>query len=84
MHCELFDGRQIRLLTIVDHFPRESHEIEVGQRMRERDVATALERLACDRELPQLIGVDNGPEFSSKVLDQLAYANGATIDFSRP
>ncbi|TWU50610.1 Integrase core domain protein [Rubripirellula tenax] len=52
--------------------------------MRGGDVVTALERLACDRKLPRSIRVDNGPEFTSKVLDQWAYANGVTLDFSRP
>ncbi len=42
--------------------------------MRGRDFVTALERLACDRELPESIRVDNGPEFTSKVLDQWAIA----------
>jgi putative transposase len=80
MSDELFDGRQIRLLVIFHHFTRESLAIEFGQ----RDVVTALERLAYDRELPESIRVNNGPEFTSKVLDQQAYANGVTLDFSRP
>jgi putative transposase len=84
MSDDLFDGRQIRLLTIVDHFTRESLAIEVGQRMRGRDVVAALERLSCDRPLPKSIRVDNDPEFTSKVLDQWAYSNGVTLDFSRP
>ncbi len=84
MSDELFDGRQIRLLTIVDHFTRESFAIEVGQRMRGKDVVSVLERLACGRALPNSIRVDNGPEFTSKVFDQWAYANGVKLDFSRP
>ncbi|WP_145198569.1 IS3 family transposase [Thalassoglobus polymorphus] len=84
MSDELFDGRQIRLLTIVDHFTRESLAIEVGQRMRGKEVVSVLEDLACDRTLPKTIRVDNGPEFTSKILDQWAYANGVTLDFSRP
>ncbi len=84
MSDELFDGRRIRLLTIVDHFTRESLAIEVGQRLRGKDVVSVLVRLACDRTLPKTIRVDNGPEFTSKVLDQWAYANGVTLDFSRP
>jgi putative transposase len=75
MSDELFDGRQIRLLTIVDHFTRESVAIAVGQRMRGREVVEVLEQVACDRKLPNAIRVDNGPEFTSKVLDQWAYAN---------
>lgn len=34
MTDELFDGRRIRLLTIVNHFTRESPAIVVGQRLR--------------------------------------------------
>ena len=84
MSDELFDGRRIRLLTIVDLFTRESLAIEVGQRYRGRDVADALTRLAATRSLPKTIRVDNGPEFTSKALDQWAYANGIILDFSRP
>jgi putative transposase len=74
----------MRLLRIVDHFTRESLAIEVGQRMRGSEVVAALDRLAMDRALPKMIRVDNGREFTSKVLDQWAYSNGVTLDFSRP
>lgn len=84
MSDELFDGRRIRLLTIVDLFTRESIAIEVGERFRGRDVADILTRLSLQRQLPKTIRVDNGPEFISKALDQWAYSNGVTLDFSRP
>ncbi|MHC2071123.1 IS3 family transposase [Bremerella sp. T1] len=84
MTDELFDGRRIRLLTIVDHFTRESLAIEVEPRFRGQDVVLALERIAEHRQLPKTIQVDNGPEFISKALDQWAYANKVTLDFSRP
>lgn len=84
MSDELFDGRKFRLLTIVDHFTRESLAIEVGQRMRGGEVVSVLDRLGCHRKLPKSIRLDNGPEFTSKALDQWAYANGVTLDFSRP
>lgn len=84
MTDELFDGRRIRLLTIVDHFTRESLAIEVGQRLTGRDVVSVLNRIRMGRALPKTIRVDNGTEFTSKVLDQWAYANKVTLDFSRP
>ncbi len=34
--------------------------------------------------VPKRIQVDNGSEFISKVLDQWAYENEVTLDFSRP
>ena len=78
----LYDGRRIRLLTIVDHFTRESLAIEVdgsGQR-----VVQALARLGQEGRKPRTRSIDNGPEFTSKRLDQWAYLNGVDLDFSRP
>lgn len=60
MTDELFDGRRIRLLTIVDHFTRESLAIEVEPRFRGQDVVLALERIAEHRKLPKTIQVDSG------------------------
>jgi putative transposase len=84
MSDELYDGRRIRLLTIVVHFTRESLAIDVGQRMRGNEVVSVLERVTSHRKLPKSIRVDNSPEFRSKVLDQWAYSNGVTLDFNRP
>ena len=69
MADELFDGRRLRLLTIVDNFTRESLAIEANQRITGRDVARTLTRLGTQRALPKSIRVDNGPEFISKALD---------------
>ena len=43
-----------------------------------------LERLARTRGLPDTIVVDNGPEFTSRVLDQWAYQHGAELHFIQP
>jgi putative transposase len=68
MSDELFDGRCIRLLTIVDNFTRESPAIEVGQRIGGHRVVEILMQLGKERGLPSTIRVDNGPEFISKQL----------------
>lgn len=78
------DGRRIRLLTIVDDFTRESLSIVVGQHLRGRDLVADLTRIGFGRLWPKTIRVDNGPEFTSKALDQWAYAGKVTPDFSRP
>jgi len=36
------------------------------------------------RGAPEIIRVDNGPEFMSKALNRWAYENGVTLDFYRP
>ena len=40
--------------------------------------------VAVERGLPEKIRVDNGPEFTSKILDQWTYLNGVVLDFIRP
>ena len=84
MSDELFDGRRIRLLTIVDNHTRESLAIHVGQRIRGCEVVQVLERISKDHGRPQAIRVDNGPEFISKDVDLWAYWNHVGLDFSRP
>ena len=84
MSDELFDGRRIRVLTIVDHFSRESPAILVGGSLGGRRVVDALASLAQQGRKPRTIAMDNGPEFTSRALDQWAYLNGVELDFSRP
>ena len=84
MSDELFDGRRIRMLTIVDHFTRESLAIEVDGSLGGQRVVEALARLALGGRKPKTISIDNGPEFTSKRLDQWAYLYGVELDFSRP
>ena len=84
MHDQLANGRRFRILTIVDHFSRVSPAIEVARSLTGERVVQVLERLALRRGLPEVIFLDNGPEFTSKAMDQWAYANGVKLDFSRP
>jgi putative transposase len=81
---ELITGQRIRLLTLVDNFTRESLAIGVGTSFPAHRVVEVLDRLAQQRRLPGTIRVDNGPEFTSRVLDQWAYLRGVQLDFSRP
>ena len=80
----LFDGRRLRMLTIVDNYTRECLAIEVGQRLTGENVAEVLTRIKAGRGLPQTIKVDNGSEFISKTMDRWAYEQGVELDFSRP
>ncbi len=63
---QLFDGRQIGVLTLVDNHTRESLALHVGQRVRGMDVVRVLEGVVNDRGRPGAVRVDNGPEFISK------------------
>ena len=81
---QLFDGRKIRVLSIVDNFTRVSSAIDVRLSYRGADVVATLERIASAYGRPKRIRVDNGPEFISKELDLWAWLHGVALDFSRP
>ena len=73
-----------RLLTIVDNYSRESLARKVGLRLSGADVVEVLNDLIGQRGIPHSLRVDNGPQFTSRVLDQWAYYNGVVLDFIRP
>ena len=60
MSDQLFDGRRIRILTIVDAFSRLPPAIDVRQSYRGSDVVETLERVTRVHGTPKTIRVDNG------------------------
>jgi putative transposase len=81
---QLYDGRKLRALTLVDRHTRECLAIWVDQGIRGSDVVRTLSQVAAGRGEPQRIQVDNGPEFVSKALDHWAYERRVELAFSRP
>lgn len=77
-------GRRFRALVIVDDYSRECPVIEVDTSMGGRRGVQVLDRLSDSRGLPEVITMDNGPEFSSRVLDEWAYRRGVKLNFIRP
>ena len=80
----LFDGRKLRMLTVVDCFTRESLGIHVNQSLKGEDVVQVLNMIVKERGKPMTIKTDNGSEFISKVMDKWAYERDVELDFSRP
>ncbi len=81
---QLFDGRRLWVLVIVDNHTRESLTLAVGQRIRGIEVVAQLERICREHGFPKRIQVYNGSEFISKDLDRRAYWNHVELNFSRP
>jgi putative transposase len=79
----LYNGRRFRVFTIVDDFSRECPALEVDQLPGQR-VTRVLDRIAMTRGLPEVITLDNGPEFISKALDLWAYENSVKLRFIQP
>ncbi len=78
-------GRKLRLLTVVDAFTRESLAIEVDTSLSGVRVARVLDQVIKRHgQAPQEIVLDNGPELTSRALDQWAYERGIRLCFIEP
>ena len=57
------DGRQLKLLAVIDEYTRECLAIEAGRTFTSRDVKLTLQYLFAIRGAPEHVRSDNGPEF---------------------
>ena len=85
MSDALWWGRKIRLLTVEDAYTREALAIEVDTSLSGVRVARVLDRAIEERgEIPEQIVLDNGPELTSRALDQWAHKRGVRLRFIDP
>jgi putative transposase len=62
------NGQQLKCLTIVDEYSRESLAIDVAGSIRSQRVIDILSKLISIRGAPRYLRSDNGPEFVSTAL----------------
>jgi putative transposase len=84
MRATLADGRAFRVFTLVDAFTREALAIEIDHSLPGPRVVRTLEAVTADRPTPATIVIDNGTEFTSRVLDAWAYRRGVALHFIAP
>ena len=77
-------GRGFHALVILDDYSMECPAIEVDTSIGGNRVVQVMERLAESRGLPEVIALDNGPEFTGKTVDGWAYCRGVKLNFIRP
>ena len=80
-HDELAGGRKFRTLNLMDGYTREALRIEPDTSLPGLRVVRVLEWLRERRGTPAAIQVDNGTEFTSRVVDQWAYQNQVALHF---
>jgi putative transposase len=78
------NGRKFRTLNLMDGFTRTALEIEPDTSLPGARVVRVLEGLKQQGRKPEVIVIDNGPEFVSQVVDQWAYENGVQLHFITP
>jgi putative transposase len=81
---QLVTGQRLKCLTVVDDYTRESPGILVDRSITGESVATFFDQLAVERQLPETIVCDNGPEFTGTVLDKWAYRRQIKLSFIQP
>ena len=76
--------QQFRALTVVDDFSRECPAITVDTSISGQRVTRVLEELAEVTGLPEVIVMDNGPEFTRKAMLCWAQQRGVKLHFIDP
>lgn len=84
MRDSLADGRAMKLLSVVDEYTRKCLRIEIDTSINGVRVARILTEISQIQGLPEIIVIDNGPEFIGKALDVWAYQRGIKLTFIRP
>ncbi len=84
VHDTLSSGRKLKCLNVLDEYTRECLVIEADSSIGGGRVARVLDMLKDFRGLPEAIRLDNGPEFTSKVMDKWAYENKVKLSFIAP
>ena len=84
MSDSLWNGRRYRLLNIIDDFNREVLSIEADTSLPTLRVIKVLDKLIFSRGIPEMIRVDNGPEFISNKLDAWCKDHKIQLVFIQP
>lgn len=80
----LASGRKLRVLSIIDVFTREALALEVDTSLPGSRVVRVLDRLLGERERPDQLVLDNGPELISRALEEWAHQHRVTLHFIDP
>jgi len=80
----LCNGRRLKILTLVDDFTKEALDLPVAHSICGEQVVRVLDAVAHFRGYPAAVRTDQGPEFTSKALDQWAYQHGIQLKLIQP
>jgi len=84
VHDRTHDGRQLKLLTIIDEHSRECLAIKTDRSHKAKDVIMILAHLFIIYGVPDYIRSDNGPEFTAKVVRKWLEELGVKTLFIEP
>jgi putative transposase len=84
LHDTLANGRQIRIMTLIDDFTREALALEVDFSLPTMRVLRVFDTIAWERGLPETVRFDNGPEFTSLAMLKWAAEHNVRLHYIDP
>ena len=84
MSDTLYHGTRFRTFNVIDDCNREALSIEIDTSLRGERLIRVFERLRSERGLPDVLRVDNGPEFLSSVLTEWMKQHGVMMHYIQP
>ena len=84
IHDRLFSGRTVRLLSMEDEFSRSGLALEASFTFPSRSVTAVLDNVAAIYGYPKYLRIDNGTEFTSKLMQQWSEDHDVELLFIQP
>jgi putative transposase len=84
VHDMCANGQKLKCLTVIDEHSRESLAIDVSCSITSERVIAALSRLFSERDVPQYLRSDNGPEFVSQRVKEWLALQGVSLILNDP
>jgi putative transposase len=75
---------KFRTFNVIDDYNREVLDIEIGFSLPAEKVTSCLDRIAIVRDYPDMIRVNNGPEFTSAWLKEWSEKHGILLHHIQP
>jgi len=80
----LYNGKKMRMLTVLDEYTRKCLAIRVGSSLKADDVLDTLSTLFITEGIPDYIRSDNGSEFTAKALRDWIESIGVRTAYIEP